>query len=56
MTKENEPEDIEEDSTEEKDGVCAAEALTATFDCDQSEQCNGQIDEQHSVVQCSQRS
>ena len=56
VSEENEPDDIEEDGADEKDGVCAAEALTAALDCDEGEQCNGQIYQQNPGVQCTKRS
>lgn len=54
VSEKNEPRNIKQNGAEEKEGISSAEALTATFDCNQREQCDCQIYEQHTVVQCSQ--
>lgn len=55
MGEEKEPGDVEKDGADEKNGVGAAETLTAAFNGNESEQSNGEVDEQDAVVECSQR-
>lgn len=56
MSEKDEPEDIEEDGAEEEHGVGPTEALAATLNRHKREERNRQIDEQHSIIQCPQRS
>lgn len=52
-SEENHPGDIEQDGAKEEDSIGATKALTAAFNGYECKQCNGQVDQQHSVVQCS---
>lgn len=56
MREESEPRDVEQNGEEKQNGVSSAKALTATLNCDKSEQSNGQINQQNTIVQCSKRS
>lgn len=56
MREESEPRDVEQNGEEKQNGISSAKPLTATFNCDKSEQSNGQINQQNTIVQCSKRS
>lgn len=53
---EDKPHNVKHDGTEEKNGVSSPEALAVALDGNEGKECNNKVNDQDTVVQCSQRS
>lgn len=53
---EDKPHNVKHDGTEEKNGVSSPEALAVALDGNEGKESNNKVNDQDTVVQCSQRS
>lgn len=53
---EDKPHNVKHDGTAEENGVSSPEALAVALDGNEGKECNNKVNDQDTVVQCSQRS